>query len=108
MSITNIINYSYNYIWNNFLSPGSLTKNLRDKVLKNNANGYSLFSGQMNSLMKMKLCYLVIGQFLCKSKTISMDFITFRGAQNAKKENMNLYVNELIKYNPKYYLGMNF
>ena len=26
-----------------FLSPGSLTKNLRDKVLKNNANGYSLF-----------------------------------------------------------------
>ena len=40
---------------------------------------------------------------LGKSK-LYLDFITFRGAQNAKKENMNLYVNELIKYNPKYYL----
>lgn len=88
-----------------FLSPGSLTKNLRDKVLKNNANGYSLFQWS-NELINEDETVLSGHRSISlgKSKTISMDFITFRGAQNAKKENMNLYVNELIKYNPKYYL----
>tara|TARA_B100000029_G_scaffold470738_1_gene509798 strand:- start:4288 stop:6138 length:1851 start_codon:yes stop_codon:yes gene_type:complete len=84
------------------LSSGSITKELREKVLKKNANGYSLYKWANETLDDDDLILTLHRSISFRfDKSLHFEFIPFRGLQGHTRER---YINILIKKKPKYLL----
>ena len=86
-----------------FLSPGVLSKDLREKVLSNHANGYLFFKWSKNELEKLGYNGTIISSkrsigFL-ENITIPPEHLYFT---DLKKPEAYLYVQEIKKLKPKY------
>ena len=88
------------------LFPGSLTPNLKDKVLSQNANGYSLFKWANTRLKSEDVAFSIHRSIsLGKSKFISTDFIPYVDFTDKRSE---IFVKAINKKNPDYLLTWSF
>lgn len=84
------------------LFPGSLTSNLKDKVLSQNANGYGLFKWANTKLKKDDVVFSLHRSIsLGNSKYISMDFVPFVDFKNVESK---IFVEAIYKKKPTYLL----
>jgi hypothetical protein len=84
------------------LFPGSLTVSLKDKMLSQNANGYSLFKWANTKLNKNDVVFSMHRSIsLGKSKFIAMDFIPF---VDFTDDRSNIFVEAIYKKKPNYLL----
>ena len=84
------------------LFPGSLTTSLKERVLSQNANGYSLFKWANAKLNEDDVVFSMHRSIsLGKSKFIAMDFIPFVDFKDSRS---NIFVKAIYEKNPKYLL----
>lgn len=84
------------------LLPGSLTSSLKDKILSQNASGYSLFKWANTKLNKNDVAFSMHRSIsLGKSKFIATDFIPFVDFTNDRS---NIFVKAIHKKKPNYLL----
>ena len=84
------------------LSSGSISKELKERVLKKNANGYSLYKWANNTIDKNDLIFTLHRSISYRfDKSIHFEFVVFRGLRGHSRE---IYIKELIKKKPKYLL----
>tara|TARA_A100001015_G_scaffold275722_1_gene333256 strand:+ start:7 stop:1839 length:1833 start_codon:yes stop_codon:yes gene_type:complete len=84
------------------LFPGSLTSNLKDRVLSQNANGYGLFKWANTKLKKDDVVFSMHRSIsLGESNYISMDFIPFVDFRNVDSK---IIVDAIYKKKPNYLL----
>lgn len=83
------------------LFPGSLTKSLYEKTMNKYANGYSLYSWA-NSMISDEGTIISMHRSISlgKNKTLSANFLSYL----SKTDNPEIYINDMQKYNPKYFL----
>tara|TARA_B110000211_G_C14051657_1_gene541490 strand:+ start:11 stop:1858 length:1848 start_codon:yes stop_codon:yes gene_type:complete len=83
------------------LFPGSLTKSLYEKTMNKYANGYSLYSWA-NSVISDEGTIISMHRSISlgKNKTLSANFLSYL----SKTDNPEIYINDMQKYNPKYFL----
>jgi hypothetical protein len=83
------------------LFPGSLTKSLYEKTMNKYANGYSLYSWA-NSMISDEGTIISMHRSISlgKNKTLSANFLGYL----SKTDNPEIYINDMQKYNPKYFL----
>ena len=83
------------------LFPGSLTKSLYEKTMNKYANGYSLYAWA-NSMISDDGTIISMHRStsLGKNKTLSANFLSYL----SKTDNPEIYINDMQKYNPKYFL----
>jgi len=83
------------------LFPGSLTKSLYEKTMNEYANGYSLYSWA-NSMTSDEGTIISMHRSISlgKNKTLSANFLSYL----SKTDNPEIYINDMQKYNPKYFL----
>ena len=83
------------------LFPGSLTKSLYEKTMNKYANGYSLYSWA-NSIIRDEGTIISMHRSISlgKNKTLSTNFLSYL----SKTDNPKIYINDMQKYNPKYFL----
>jgi hypothetical protein len=83
------------------LFPGSLTKTLYEKTMTKYANGYALYSWA-NSIISDDGTIISMHRSISlgKNKTLSTNFLSYL----SKKDNPEIYINDIQKYNPKYFL----
>ena len=85
------------------LFPGSLSKVYRDKVLSNHANGYSLFKWANSKLTKNDVAFSWHRSIsLGNAKYLSPDLLPY---VNFKDKRNHIYVEKILKKNPKYFLA---
>lgn len=88
------------------LFPGSLSSNLKDQVLSQNANGYSLFKWANNRLKSDDVAFSIHRSIsLGKSEFISTDFIPFVDFSDKKSK---IFENVIRKKDPDYILTWSF
>ncbi len=88
------------------LFPGSLTPFLKDKVLSQNANGYSLFKWANTQLKPENVVFSIHRSIsLGKSEFISTDFIPYVDFKNERSE---IFIKVLNKKDPNYLLTWSF
>jgi len=84
------------------LSPGSISKELKEKVLINNANGYSLYKWANNTVDKDDIILTLHRSISYRfDRSIHFEFIPFRGLRGHSRQ---IYIEQLIKKKPKYLL----
>ncbi len=83
------------------LFPGSLTKSLYEKTMNKYANGYSLYAWA-NSMISDEGTIISMHRSISlgKNKTLSANFLSYL----SKTDNPEIYINDMQKYNPKYFL----
>ena len=83
------------------LFPGSLTKSLYEKTMNKYANGYSLYSWA-NSMINDEGTIISMHRSISlgKNKTLSANFLSYL----SETDNPEIYINDMQKYNPKYFL----
>ena len=83
------------------LFPGSLTKTLYEKTMNKYANGYSLYSWA-NSIISDKGTIISMHRSISlgKNKTLSTSFLNYL----SKSDDPEIYINQIQKYKPKYFL----
>ena len=85
------------------LFPVSISNNLKENVMKKNANGYSLFRWIDDSLppdSKVMINYRTVS--LSKNYIIPLSFINF-----TNKKDYYYYLNQIKKLKPEYYVEIN-
>ena len=83
-----------------FLFPGSLTNYYKDKVLSQNASGYSLFKWANEILDENEVLFSTHKSIsLGNSEYISTEFTSFVPFDN--NENAKIYIDEISRKNPK-------
>ena len=93
----------YGVFW---IFPGSLSENLREKVLRNNASGYSLFKWANSKLTKKDVVISIHkSTSLGNSNYISPNFSTWVDFNNIKSK---IYADEILSKKPKYLLTFGF
>ena len=84
------------------LSFGSISKELKERVLEKNANGYSLYKWANNTIDKNDIIFTLHRSISYRfDKSIHFEFVVFRGLRGHSRE---IYIEELIKKKPKYLL----
>ena len=84
------------------LSSGSISKELKEKVLTKNANGYSLYKWANNTIDKDDIIFTTHRSISYRfDRSIHFEFIPFRGLQGHSRQ---IYIEQLIKKKPKYLL----
>ena len=84
------------------LTSGTITKNLREHVLINNANGYSLYKWANSKINKDDIIFTLHRSISYRfDKTVHFEFINFRGLNGHSRDK---YISELKIRNPKYLL----
>ena len=83
--------------------PGSLTNYYKDKVLSQNASGYSLFKWANEILDENEVLFSTHKSIsLGNSEYISTEFTSFVPFDN--NENAKIYIDEIFRKNPKLFL----
>ena len=84
------------------LTSGTITKNFREKVLINKANGYSLYKWANSKIHKDEVIFTMHRSISYRfDKSVHFEFIDFRGLAGHSRDK---YIKKLKIRNPKYLL----